>query len=231
MKKLKYLLFFLLFFNFNNIYNAEKLEVTLSKCVDGDTARFMLNDEEIKARFLAIDTPESVHPTKEVELYGKDASVYTCNELTNAKKIELEYDPNSNKLDKYDRHLVWVFVDDTLLQNKLVSIGYAEVKYLYGDYLYTETLKETQEKAKEEKLGIWSEENKNEVKKEDKTTTKEKTKTTTKKDTKNNQDMVFDIGGLEITISKNNTVGIIFIVLLSIILLLTNSKIRVKRKK
>lgn len=50
----------------SNLYIClSKKEVKLSKCVDGDTARFILNKEEIKARFLAIDTPESVHPTKE----------------------------------------------------------------------------------------------------------------------------------------------------------------------
>lgn len=46
---------------------------------------------------LAIDTPESVHPTKGVEYYGEEASNYTCNLVTNAKKIELEYDKNSDK--------------------------------------------------------------------------------------------------------------------------------------
>ena len=59
-----------------------KEEVTLAKCVDGDTANFNLNGEVIKARFLAIDTPES---TKEKEPYGKEASNYTCETLTKAK--------------------------------------------------------------------------------------------------------------------------------------------------
>lgn len=134
--------------------------VTLEKCVDGDTARFQLSDGTvIKTRFLAIDTPESVHPTKEVELYGKDASEYTCNRLTNAKEIKLEYDGSSEKIDKYGRTLAWVFVDGELLQRQLVDIGYAKVAYLYGDYEYTETLQEIEEQAKTSKKGIWSEEN------------------------------------------------------------------------
>lgn len=36
----------------------DKMSVELVKCVDGDTAWFKLEDEVIKARFLAIDTPE-----------------------------------------------------------------------------------------------------------------------------------------------------------------------------
>ena len=131
--------------------------VTLKKCVDGDTAQFILDDEVIKVRFLAIDTPESVHPTVEVEAYGKDASSYTCELLTNAKKIELEYE--KNKTDKYGRYLAWVWVDDLLLQDELIKNGYAEVAYLYGDYKYTSLLQDHQEIAKAKKLNIWSEEN------------------------------------------------------------------------
>ena len=159
MKKIVYeLLLIAVVFCLNiNVY-AEKKEVELKKCVDGDTARFVLDGEEIKARFLAIDTPESVHPTIGEEPYGKEASQYTCNLLTNAKEIILEYDSKSDKTDKYDRHLVWVFVDDVLLQEDLISKGYAQLAYLYGDYKYIEELESVQEKSKKKKIGIWSDE-------------------------------------------------------------------------
>lgn len=107
---------------------------------------------------LAIDTPESVHPSKPVEYYVKEASEYTCNKVSNAKKIELEYDPNSDKLDKYNRLLAWVFVDNKLLQEDLVSNGYAKVAYLYGDYKYTSILEERQELASAKNIGVWNEE-------------------------------------------------------------------------
>ena len=68
----------------------------------------------------------------------------------------MQYDPKSDKVDKYDRVLAWVFVDDKLLQSELVSKGYAEVKYLYDDYLYSNDLKDLEIKAKEKKLGMWS---------------------------------------------------------------------------
>ncbi len=131
-------------------------EVSFVRCVDGDTAVFLVDNEEIKFRFLAIDTPETVHPTKEVEAFGKDASEYTCNKLTNATTIIVEYE-NSNKVDKYGRYLAWIWVDDSLLQKELVSVGYAEVAYIYGNYRYTESLCLTQKTAKENGLGLWSE--------------------------------------------------------------------------
>lgn len=151
MKKLFFIIIF--FISIPNIY-AKKEVVTLSKCVDGDTAWFIKNEEKIKARFLALDTPES---TNKIEEYGKEASRYTCNLLTNADSIEIEYDSNSDKLDKYDRHLVWIFVDGDLLQEKIIENGLGEVAYLYGDYKYTNTLKIAQDDAKAKKLGIWSE--------------------------------------------------------------------------
>lgn len=147
---------FIFFIGINSVLASEKYTVTLNKCVDGDTAYFNLNEEVIKTRFLAIDTPES---TNEIEEYGKEASNFTCNALTNAKKIEIEYDENSDKTDKYKRDLVWVFVDDVLLQETLLKEGLAEVKYLYGDYAYTAHLQEVEATAKAAKIKLWSDSN------------------------------------------------------------------------
>lgn len=130
-----------------------KKTVTFSKCTDGDTAHFLIDGTDTTVRFLAIDTPEY---TKEKEPYGKEASAYTCDAISNAKKIELEYDSGSDKTDKYGRHLAWVYVDGKLLQKDLVAQGLAEVAYLYGDYAYTDELKEAQEEAKAKGLNIWS---------------------------------------------------------------------------
>ncbi len=139
-----------------NVFASEKQDVKFSSCVDGDTARFIMNKEEIKVRFLAIDTPETNHPKKGEEPYGREAKEYTCNKITNASKIELEFDDNSDKKDKYNRYLAWVFVDDSLLQSELVLNGYARVAYLYGDYKYTDILNENMEKAKKDEVGIFS---------------------------------------------------------------------------
>ena len=147
---------FLLFINVSYALD----EVKLSKCVYGDTIKVKIDNKEYTVRMLAIDTPESVHPDKKVEYYGKEASEYTCNIVSNAKKIELEYDSGSDKTDKYDRLLPWVIVDGELLQDKLVSLGYAKVAYLYGDYKYTSLLEEHQELASAKNLGIWNQQEK-----------------------------------------------------------------------
>ncbi|MEG0021233.1 MAG: thermonuclease family protein [Bacilli bacterium] len=149
----KYILFILLLFVGIQVSALEKFEVTLSKCVDGDTANFMYKGKLMKARFLAIDTPELQKDT-----YGNEASSFTCKYLSDAKKIELEYDAESDKYDKYKRHLVWVFVDNKLLQEKIVIEGFAKVAYIYGNYKYTNDLLEAESIAKNNKLNIWKEE-------------------------------------------------------------------------
>lgn len=135
--------------------------VKLNKCIDGDTFKAVYNNEIITVRLLAIDTPETKHPTKNEEAYGKQASEFTCEKLTNAKKIELEFDNNSDLQDKYGRYLAWVFVDGKLLASEIIKKGYGKIAYLYGDYKYTSMLEIVQLKAQSSKIGIWSENNLN----------------------------------------------------------------------
>ena len=136
--------------NYNII---DRVKIKFVECIDGDTARFIIDGKEEKVRFLGIDTPES---TNYVEKYGIDASNYTCNMLNNANNIYIEYDLNSDKRDKYDRVLGWIFVDNNNLSELLLSKGYAEVKYIYGDYKYIDRLCKVQYDAYKDKLGIWS---------------------------------------------------------------------------
>lgn len=180
----KVVIIFLFFCVFLTNVNAEKVAVKFEGCVDGDTIKVMLDNKKTTVRFLAIDTPETVHPTKGEEPYGKEASNYTCDKVKNAKKLELEYDEGSTKTDKYSRALAWVFVDDNLLQKDLVSLGYAKVAYLYGDYKYTDELKEIEKTAKNKKLGVWSE--------EEKTTKKATTTKKVEKEQKDDEESLID---------------------------------------
>lgn len=149
---------FTIFISFLLIFSvsAKTKKVKFKSCVDGDTAKFIMDNEFITARLLAVDTPETKHPNKKAEPYGKEASNYTCKRLKKAGTIKLEFDDNADK-DRYDRYLVWVFVDDSLIQEELVSKGLAKVAYIYDEYKYTEKLEKGQKKAQKEKLGIWGE--------------------------------------------------------------------------
>ena len=152
----KSLIFFLIFPLI--VFANTKEKVKFSKCVDGDTAKFEKNNKVFTLRFLAVNTPETKSPKKGVEFYGKEASKYTCDRLEKAKTIEIEYDKNSDRSDRYGRKLGWVFLDDKLLQKDLVENGYAKVEYVYGKYKYLDELKELEKKAKKEKIGLWQKE-------------------------------------------------------------------------
>lgn len=148
---LLFLVIFIFIYNygFNKYNNNEKIEVVLDRCVDGDTV--WLSEDGIikKYRMLGIDTPEIN------DNLGNEASDYTCDTLRNSKIIEIEYDKVGYKKDKYNRELVWIYVDGELLQYKLLSSGLARVKYIYANYLYLEGLYEKEDEAIEKRLGIW----------------------------------------------------------------------------
>ncbi|MEG0409226.1 MAG: thermonuclease family protein [Bacilli bacterium] len=138
------------------IQSLESNRVYLTKCTDGDTAHFKINGKDEVVRFLAIDTPETLKPNTPVQPYGKEASNYTCEIISNAKNIELQYE-TGNETDKYGRKLAWVFTDGKLLQKDLISKGYAKVAYEKDTYKYTAILKNVELEAKMKKIGIWSE--------------------------------------------------------------------------
>ena len=149
--------------NFNIIDNyedleSEKIEVKFYSSIDGDTAKFEMNDEIVTVRFLGIDTPETVHKQKEEQPYGKEASNFTKDRLENAKTIEIEYDSKSLEIDKYNRILAWIWVDNILLQEELVSNGLAKTYMLQNNYKYAGQLQLAESEAKSEKIGIWSDE-------------------------------------------------------------------------
>lgn len=150
----KIILMISIFFIGLNIVNANEI-VKFAACSDGDTFNAYIDGEKERVRLLAVDAPETEKQNKEAEYYANEASEYTCKKIKKAKKIVLEYDPNSDKLDKYNRVLAWVFLDGELLQSALVENGYAKVAYLYDDYKYADILIQEQELASAKGIGIW----------------------------------------------------------------------------
>jgi micrococcal nuclease len=153
----KIIVVFILIFLCYKVYAEDRDILSNIECIDGDTIKASINGEENTIRFIGIDTPETKYSTKDVdEPYAQEASDYTCNSVMSAKIVEIEYDSNSDKSDKYGRILGWIFVDGNLLQKELVYNGLARVKYIYDDYKYLNEINEAEQYAKDNKLGIWS---------------------------------------------------------------------------
>lgn len=89
-----------------------KQKVTVKTYIDGDTTHFNVPESVsptgvLKARYLAINTPES---TGKIEEYGKTASNFTKEKLMSASSIIVESDDANWNLDSTGgRYLVWVW--------------------------------------------------------------------------------------------------------------------------
>lgn len=131
---------------------AEKALV--ARVIDGDTIQL---DDGRKVRLIGVDTPETVHPQKEVEYYGKEASDFTKSMLE-GKEVYLEYDIQPT--DKYGRTLAYIWLSDGTLFNELLVLkGFAQVATFPPNVKYVERFTAAQKQAIEANAGLWAKEN------------------------------------------------------------------------
>lgn len=143
-----------------------KQEVTVSKFVDGDTTHFIVPSNVVaegvlQARYLAINTPES---TGKIEEWGKAASKFTKEILSNATNILIESDDNKWNLDSTGgRYLVWVWYktsedgDYRNLNLEILQNGYAFASNS-GQNRYGDICLEAIAQARKNKLHVYSDE-------------------------------------------------------------------------
>lgn len=74
------------------------VRVDVVNVVDGDTIDVMLRNKKTRIRLLGVDTPETVHPQKAVEKFGREASDFT-KKILNGKTVWMTFD--HELLDKY----------------------------------------------------------------------------------------------------------------------------------
>ena len=95
----------------------------VERVIDGDT---LLLDNGERVRLIGVDTPETKHPNKPVEHFGKEAAAFT-QRMVEGKRVRLEFDPaNASRAHKDStqqrRTLAYVFLEDgTLLMRRLSS--------------------------------------------------------------------------------------------------------------
>ena len=122
---------------------------------DGDTISVDMNGKTETIRMIGVDTPESVKPNSPVQCYGKEASDFTKQNLSN-QTVRLEADPTGDNRDKYDRLLRYVYLQDgTLWEQKLISEGYG-FAYLSFQFTKQTDFASYQAHAKDAKLGLWN---------------------------------------------------------------------------
>ena len=134
------------------------------RAVDGDTAVIKVDGQERRVRLLGVDTPETVHPNKPVQFYGKEASRFTKDSL-NGRRVWLEYDANPQ--DRYQRHLAYVWLEnpktineasirESMFNARLLLGGYAKVMIIKPNKRYEAEFRKFENEAKNAKRGLWN---------------------------------------------------------------------------
>ncbi|EAK0822815.1 nuclease [Campylobacter lari] len=146
LKEPKKFLIALFLFAFAYILNYDSglyINAKVSRVVDGDTIEAKFEDEKLKIRLFGIDAPESD------QAYGKMATQFLKAIVLN-KEVVL----NVKDEDKYGRILAIVYLNDKDINQVMVKNGFAWAYEHYSDLYVNE-----QNYAKENKKGLWVDEN------------------------------------------------------------------------
>ncbi|GEM_PF-569635 len=121
---------------------------------DGDTIEVSLDGQVEAVRLIGIDTPESVHPFKGVELYGKEASAYV-KQLLDGKQVAVCLDVEER--DRYGRMLGYVYIQGGVFVNAhLVEQGFAQQATYPPNVQWVELITQLQAVAKQHNRGLWA---------------------------------------------------------------------------
>lgn len=127
--------------------------VTVLSVVDGDTFKVEINGKQESVRLIGVDTPETVHPSKEVQPYGPQASAYTKQRLT-GQQVRLEFD--AAERDQYGRLLAYAWLGDEMYNATLIREGYAQVLTVPPNVKYVDQLVALQKEARAAGRGLWA---------------------------------------------------------------------------
>jgi len=156
----------LYFAEYFDLYNEVTAfdEAEIAWVTDGDTVN-LIRSKTLKliepVRLIGLDTPETVHPSKPVEEFGREASDFAKN-LLNEKNVRLSYDWDPR--DRYNRILgyLWLPVEYSgetryVLFNLLAIIngyGHAYTSFSFNEN-YMQTFLEAETYARDNSLGLW----------------------------------------------------------------------------
>jgi len=133
----------------------------VTRVVDGDTVRVLIDGQDTSVRLIGIDTPETVAPNRPVECAGPEASVY-AEQLMSGQEVFLELDATQGAYDNYGRVLAYVWIADSRQDAGAVMVNLAQVQaglaeeYTYDDsYKYQQLFQDAEQQAQDDLLGQW----------------------------------------------------------------------------
>lgn len=117
----------------------------VTRVIDGDT---IVIDTGQHVRYIGMNAPE----LSPLECYATQASEINKN-LVLGKTVKLVKDVSET--DKYGRVLRFVYVGDQMIDDELVKDGAAKIMTVPPDVGYKDEFQESENYAKENKLGLW----------------------------------------------------------------------------
>lgn len=130
------------------------------RVIDGDTIVCVGTDGiDFKVRLIGVNTPElhryarrEIHPEIDAEYYATEAKQYT-EFLVDKKWVRLEFE--DNRIDIFGRTLAYVYVDDILVNEKIIEQGYG---FTYGKYSFAKlpAFDKKECEAREHYRGLWA---------------------------------------------------------------------------
>lgn len=125
---------------------SETLEGLVVSVHDGDTVTLLVSgNNQVKIRLAQIDAPESA------QAFGQKSRQALAGMVFN-KNVKIE----KETVDKYGRTVGTIFVGAIDVNREQIKQGMA---WAYRQYLHDQSLLQEEEKAKESKIGLWSDPN------------------------------------------------------------------------
>ena len=143
--KMKLLVFFSLIVSlsessFSTPYHYE--EVRITQVIDGDTVVAQLGEKSVRIRLAEIDAPEIGQP------WGLNAK-----KALEAKVLGSSVTLEVIDVDRYDRLVARLILDDRQINRELVSEGHV---WVYRRYMRDESLLVNETIASKNKIGLWA---------------------------------------------------------------------------
>lgn len=124
--------------------------------VDEDTPILRQDSFERRARLIGVDTPETVHPNKPQECFGREASNHT-KRLAEGKNVRVPTGSSRDQWDRYNRWLVYIWQGKSFLNEKPIKDGYGrEYTYQGNPYFYQKDFRRAEQEARINQRGLWN---------------------------------------------------------------------------
>ncbi len=133
---------------------------TVDRIVDGDTIKVWIGNTLETVRYIGVDTPETVHPNRGVEPYGKAAAEFNRS-LVEGCQVQLEFDVD--RRDRYGRLLAYVYVDTIFVNAELIKQGFAQLMTVPPNVQHVDHFMSLQEIARDVNRGLWGLESSNDA--------------------------------------------------------------------